>query len=109
MSLEMRLGARANLLQPGPEGYNQILLKSPILLESELAAIQADTSLGAQTFSLSFEASKEGAMEAALRKLCADVEAAVRAGCTSLVLSDRTEGAWQQLRSASPYRCAKRR
>jgi hypothetical protein len=55
MSLEMRLGARANLLAPGPEGYNQILLKSPILLESELAAIQADTSLGVKTFALGFE------------------------------------------------------
>jgi glutamate synthase (ferredoxin) len=55
MSLEMRLGARGNLLQPGPEGYNQILLKSPVLLESELAAIQADTSLGVKTFGLSFE------------------------------------------------------
>jgi hypothetical protein len=92
MSLEMRLGARANLLQPGPEGYNQILLKSPILLESELAAIQADTSLGVQTFGLAFEAGKEGAMEAALRKLCADVEAAVRAGCTNVVLTDRVQG-----------------
>lgn len=42
MSLEMRLGGRGNLLQPGADTYRQILLKSPILLESELDAIVAD-------------------------------------------------------------------
>jgi hypothetical protein len=40
MSLEMRLGARGNLLQPGESTYTQVLLKSPILLESQLEAIQ---------------------------------------------------------------------
>jgi glutamate synthase (ferredoxin) len=40
MSLEMRLGARGNLLQPGEKAYTQVLLKSPILLESQLEAIQ---------------------------------------------------------------------
>eukprot|EP00951_Prasinocladus_malaysianus_P045918 scaffold622558_cov43-Prasinocladus_malaysianus.AAC.1 len=39
MSLEMRLGARGNLLTPGPDSYRQVLLDSPILLESELDAI----------------------------------------------------------------------
>ena len=34
-------------------------------------------------------AGDSGAMEAALRKLCADVEAAVQGGCEVLVLSDR--------------------
>jgi hypothetical protein len=40
MSLEMRLGARGNLLQPGQDAYTQVLLKSPILLESQLEAVQ---------------------------------------------------------------------
>ena len=42
MSMEMRLGARGNLLSPSATTYQQVLLKSPILLESELAAIQTD-------------------------------------------------------------------
>jgi len=42
MSMEMRLGGRGNLLSPSASTYQQVLLKSPILLESELAAIQAD-------------------------------------------------------------------
>jgi len=40
MSLEMRLGARGNLLQPGEGAYTQVLLKSPIIVESQLEAIQ---------------------------------------------------------------------
>ena len=31
MSLNMRLGKRGNLLQPGPGSYNQLLLETPIL------------------------------------------------------------------------------
>ena len=42
MSMEMRLGGRGNLLNPGANTYQQVLLKSPIILESELAGIQAD-------------------------------------------------------------------
>ena len=45
MSLAMRLGKRGNLLQPGPGAYTQLLLESPVLLESELAAIQTGSSL----------------------------------------------------------------
>lgn len=40
MSLEMRLGGRGNLLQPGEGAYSQVLLKSPIILESQLEAIR---------------------------------------------------------------------
>lgn len=45
MSLAMRLGARGNLLQPGPDAYQQIMLDSPVLLETELRALQNDQSL----------------------------------------------------------------
>ncbi|KAG2445645.1 hypothetical protein HXX76_000255 [Chlamydomonas incerta] len=92
MSLEMRLGARGNLLNPGADSYKQVLLDSPILLESEMQAISTDKVLGSKTFKLFFEAGKPGAMEAALKKLCTDVEAAVKAGCQCVVLSDRPDG-----------------
>lgn len=39
MSLNMRLGARGNLLQPSKDAYRQLTLTSPVLLESDLAAI----------------------------------------------------------------------
>jgi len=43
MSLNMRLGARGNILQPGADAYRQISLESPVLLESDLAAIKGQT------------------------------------------------------------------
>ena len=92
MSLEMRLGARGNLLQPGEKAYSQVLLKSPILVEGQLEAIQKDATLATKTFGLAFKVGQAGAMEHALTKLCADVEAAVRAGCQCVVLSDRAAG-----------------
>jgi len=91
MSMEMRLGGRGNLLQPTGETYRQVLLKSPILLESEMAAIAQDKVLGSKSFKLVFEGGKAGALEGALKKLCSDVEAAVKAGCQCVVLSDRVD------------------
>lgn len=89
MSLGMRLGGRGNLLEAGPAAYNQVILNSPILLESELAAIAGDSSLKTQTLSTIYTASGKGSMKTALDKLCQDAEAAARAGCQCIVLSDR--------------------
>ena len=92
MSLGMRLGGRGNLLEPGPNAYNQIMLDSPILLESELAAVAGDSALKSQVFPTMYKATGKGAMKNALAQLCSDVEAAVRAGCGCVVLSDKTNG-----------------
>lgn len=89
MSLEMRLGRRGNLLQGGPGSYNQILLKSPVILESELDVIKTDSALKTQTFQTEYRAGTEGALKSALTELCSSVENAVRAGCECVVLSDR--------------------
>jgi glutamate synthase (ferredoxin) len=89
MSLGMRLGGRGNLLEAGPGAYNQIQLTSPILLESELAAIANDSSLKTQTLSTVYKASGKGSMKAALEKLCADAEAAAKNGCGCIILSDK--------------------
>eukprot|EP01025_Chloroclados_australasicus_P037806 TRINITY_DN3866_c0_g1_i1.p1 TRINITY_DN3866_c0_g1~~TRINITY_DN3866_c0_g1_i1.p1 ORF type:complete len:1631 (-),score=271.67 TRINITY_DN3866_c0_g1_i1:306-5198(-) len=101
MSLEMRLGGRGNLLTPGDGSYNQILLKSPILLESELEAVKADTSLGTRVFDIRFQAEVEGDLERALKALCLDVENAVNNGCQCVILSDKLL-AGQQMSPQSP-------
>lgn len=67
----------------------QVLLKSPILTENQMATIAKDTTLGSKTFDISFKAGQSGALEAALKQLCADVEKAVKAGCQCVVLSDK--------------------
>uniref|UniRef100_A0A7R9Z740 glutamate synthase (ferredoxin) n=1 Tax=Chlamydomonas euryale TaxID=1486919 RepID=A0A7R9Z740_9CHLO len=89
MSIDMRLGARGNLLQPSGDAYKQVQLESPILLESELAGVAGDKTLGTKSFLAAFEVGKAGGLEAALRALCADVEAAVKAGAQCVVISDR--------------------
>eukprot|EP00879_Flechtneria_rotunda_P013236 GHRR01013821.1.p1 GENE.GHRR01013821.1~~GHRR01013821.1.p1 ORF type:complete len:818 (+),score=242.98 GHRR01013821.1:285-2456(+) len=96
MSLEMRLGGRGNLLNPGADTYRQVLLNSPILLETQMATIAQDTQLGTKTFPITFKARLQGSLTAALQQLCADVEQAVKAGCQCVVLSDRvTQSAMQ--------------
>jgi glutamate synthase (ferredoxin) len=100
MSLEMRLGGRGNLLQPGAGSYNQIMLKSPVLLESELDAVRNDSALNSQTFSLHYTAGTPHAMADAIKALCTQAEAAVRAGCGVVVLSDK--GAMQELSPPIP-------
>jgi hypothetical protein len=51
------------------------------MLEGELDAVRGLSGLRTQTFGLHYASGKEGALEAALHALCADTEAAVRAGC----------------------------
>lgn len=102
MSLQMRLGKRGNLLQPGPDAYSQVLLPTPVLLESEMEAIKANSGLPLQTFSLYYQSGQPSAMREALQQLCSDVEAAVSQGCDIVVLSDRTEDQIQLERPPIP-------
>lgn len=67
----------------------QVLLRSPILLESQLATIAQDAQLRSKTFDISFKAGESGALEKALKQLCTDVEAAVKAGSQCIILSDK--------------------
>ncbi|KAL3156941.1 hypothetical protein ABBQ38_001200 [Trebouxia sp. C0009 RCD-2024] len=89
MSMTMRLGKRGNLLQPGPDAYSQVLLNSPMLLESELEAITTQAGMKNKTFNLHYESGKPGALKAAVQALCQAVEEAVKTGCELVVLSDR--------------------
>lgn len=59
----------------------QVLLKSPMLLESELSAITSQAGLMNKTFNLHYESGKPGALKGAIAALCKDVEEAVRNGC----------------------------
>jgi len=89
MSLEMRLGGRGNLLQPGPDAYNQMLLHNPIMFERQLKVVQDDKALNTQTFEIFFEASKKRSMKNAVAALCERIAEAVNKGCQCVVLSDR--------------------
>ena len=70
----------------------QVLLPTPVLLESDMEAIKTNSGLPLQTFGLHYKSGEDGAMADALRTLCSDVEKAVQDGCDIVVLSDRLEG-----------------
>ena len=76
--------------------YNQIMLKSPVLLESELDAVRGDSALQAQTFSLHYKAGQPNAMKDALAALCKQV-----GGCCSALLRNGEvrgrQGWWEPL------------
>lgn len=67
----------------------QVLLKSPILTENQMATIAKDSTLASKIFNISFRAGEAGALQSALKQLCVNVEAAVKAGCQCVVLSDK--------------------
>lgn len=87
MSLDTYLGAKANLLSPGPEAARVIQLRSPVLNEAELKSLQ---SLDSTTLEILFPAlGGSPALAQALRDLCEQAAAAVRGGSEILILSDR--------------------
>jgi glutamate synthase (ferredoxin) len=89
MSLEMHLGRRGSALRPDPAGAAVLHLPTPVLNEAELAAL-GDQGLPATTLStlLPVLDGPDG-LAKALHRLGFEAEAAVRAGCQILVLSDR--------------------
>ncbi|MBM3147165.1 MAG: glutamate synthase subunit alpha, partial [Actinobacteria bacterium] len=89
MSLEVRLGARGNLLDATPEHARQVVLGSPILDDDEMAALQG---CGLPTTILDTRFGVAGGpwgLREAVSRIAGEAVAAVRAGVRILVLSDR--------------------
>ena len=92
MSLTMNLGARGNILKPTPELARTLMLDSPVLIESELEAIQQGV-IPAATLSTLYDISAgPDGLATALQALCEQAAALVRGGKAIVVLSDRTDG-----------------
>jgi len=91
MSLHTVLGWRRNLLSETPEHAEQVILDSPILLDSELVRLQQlPAPHQAGTVSTLWSASEGAAgLEKAIARIKADAEAVVDAGARILILSDR--------------------
>jgi glutamate synthase (ferredoxin) len=89
MSLEMHLGKRGSPLQPQASAAAALHLDSPILNEAELAAV-AQQGIACSTLSTLMPITDgPSGLAAAVEKLKAEAEAAVRGGSQILVLSDR--------------------
>ena len=91
MSLHTVFGREMNLFQETPKHADRIALNSPVLSNDTYKAITSsdDPAYAAIHFYLQYDP-KQTNLEAALRKLAADVVAAVSGGKVMVVLSDRT-------------------
>jgi glutamate synthase domain-containing protein 2/glutamate synthase domain-containing protein 1/glutamate synthase domain-containing protein 3 len=91
-SVETFIGAEGNLFDETPEQCRQIKVNEPILTNRDLEKIRAVSNGGlrAKTLPTLFEpAEGPGSLRRAMDALCDQASAAVREGCTILILSDR--------------------
>jgi len=92
MSTVSMIGPEENLFEASPQHCRQLRLETPILTNEELAKIREIDRAGlrAQTLPILYRAAGGGeGLREALDELCAAAVAAVDAGATMLVLSDR--------------------
>jgi glutamate synthase domain-containing protein 2/glutamate synthase domain-containing protein 1/glutamate synthase domain-containing protein 3 len=92
MSLHSTLGAEGNLLEESDAHARMLRLEHPVLTNEELEKLRQIDRPGfrSRSFACLFKASEGGAgLVAALDRLCAEAEQAVREGVSILILSDR--------------------
>ena len=91
MSLKMRFGPERNLLTETEEHCRRVVLDQPILTSADLGKLRAlGPPFSAATLPLGFDpAPGPEALGAAVEQLCQAAEAALRAGASTLILSDR--------------------
>jgi glutamate synthase (NADPH/NADH) large chain len=95
MSLVTQLGREGNIFERSAENAHQVMLNSPVLSQRKLRQLLAmDEFRDAHAVVSLWYAPAEG-LEAAIRRVCAEVEAAVRAGAAIVLLSDRRPGRGQ--------------
>jgi glutamate synthase domain-containing protein 2/glutamate synthase domain-containing protein 1/glutamate synthase domain-containing protein 3 len=89
MSLSVAVGQRQNILAETPEHAHLLQLTSPVLTDAQIAALRAtdDPLLRVATVSSLFPVSQP--LQEAVARLCADAEAAARAGVNILIVSDK--------------------
>lgn len=94
MSLDVYLGPRSSLLTETPEHARLLHLPSPFLLEEQLIALANHPVLHSATLEAVFPVEKTAAgLAETLENLLAQAEAAIDAGASILILSDRNVSA----------------
>ena len=89
MSLKTQLGVERNIFHETPEHAKRINLSSPVLSPTKYYALKANTQddYRVKKFSVNYD-HKKYSLEQALKKLCAEVVAAVQDGVRCCILSD---------------------
>ena len=86
------IGAEKNLLEPTPESCRQIKISSPVLTNEELARIRDADLPGIKTATVDilYPVADGGAgLDRALQQVCVQVDDAIKAGNTNIILTDR--------------------
>ena len=91
MSLQTFLGPEKNILDETPGHSHKLMVNNPVLTNEELDKLRRVRINGfkAKAISLLFKAQERLAFLAALKRICKEAEAAIKAGCTFIILSDR--------------------
>jgi len=95
MSLECFIGPEGNLLETSEAQAHRLSVPHPILTNEELASIRSLNSSGWTTRTVDITYARgeaAGGLRPALERICAEVEEAIEAGDSFVVLSDRDAG-----------------
>jgi glutamate synthase (NADPH/NADH) large chain len=95
MSLECYIGPEGNLLDSTPEHAHRLRMRHPILTNGEIDAIKTMDYRGwkSRTIDICFDRNAgSGSLVATLDRICSEAEAAIDAGYSIIVLSDRAIG-----------------
>ncbi len=91
-STRVYIGSEGDLLAPSPQSCRQLKLPSPIMTDAEMAKVRALSSEGFKPCTISIlydvEDGSKG-IEAAMRRMCKELDEQFAAGCTIFILSDR--------------------
>ncbi len=89
MSLETQIGPERNVLEPEAGHAERIVMNSPVLSQRKFRQILAIQGRSGGFCVVDLNRPETVSLTAALDQICAEVEAAARAGCLIIVLSDR--------------------
>ena len=91
MSLESYIGAERNILDETPQHCHKLHIKYPIITNQQLRKIKhiKERSLKTKVISLLFDTAREEDFKDVLNKVCSQATAAIKAGYTFIILSDR--------------------
>ena len=89
MSLSTQIGREGNVFADGPGNVNHVILNSPILAQRKVKQLLAMAPYDSSHHYIDLNYSPSEGLEAALRRICAEAEAAAREGHVLLILTDR--------------------
>ena len=93
MTLKTRLGNLGNILDENEDQCDLLQLESPVLSNAEFEAMRQYMGETAAEIDCTFDPKAgSGTVRAALNRIRAEADDAVRGGCTHLILSDRAVG-----------------